>query len=219
MEKVRALIVDDFGIVREGLSVLLGNLADDIEVVGTATNGRDGLDQVLELCPDILITDIAMSEMSGIALIAAVTGRLPSCNAIVLSMYASEEHIYQVFKAGARGYLLHDSVGSELIEAIHVVLSGHYFISRKLTDIVIKALLTSSREVGLPGWEALNDREQQVFHLLVSGKSNREIAKRLAVSSGTVAVYRSRMMRKLNVESLPSLVKLAIRHGLTPLDV
>jgi len=218
MERIRVLIADDFGVVREGLSILLESLADDIEVVGTAANGRDGLDQVLELRPDVLITDISMPEMNGIALIAAVTGRLPSCYAIVLSMYASEDHLYQAFKAGARGYLIKDAVGTELVEAIHVVVSGHYYISRKLTDVMVKALLASSGEMSLPGWERLNDREQQVFHLLVSGKTNVDIARLLSISNSTVAVYRSRMMRKLKAENLPSLVKLAVRHGLTSPD-
>lgn len=214
---IKVFLADDHAIVRDGLRVLL-ETQGGITVVGEAADGRQTVRQVQQLRPDIVVMDIAMPELSGIDATEKIHETCPSARVIILSMHASTEHIYRALKAGARGYLLKESAGKEVVEAIRAVHAGRRYLSQQITESVVTNYV-QQREM-LPTKspiEQLSSREREVLQLVVEGKSSAEIAKILFLSPKTVETYRSRIMEKLEIHDLPNLVKFAIQHGLTQL--
>ena len=212
--RTTVLVADDHAIVRDGLVTHLST-QPDFEIVGTATNGREALAQALELEPRIAIFDISMPELDGVEAARQVLAQKPQVSIVVLSMHASPQHVFQALEAGVRGYLLKESAGREIIEAIRIVLGGRRYLSPKVAEIVAEGL--SMRSAVRP-IESLSKREREIFKLVADGYSSAEIGKMLYLSSKTVDSYRSRMMQKLQVSDVTGLVKLAIQHGLTSLD-
>jgi DNA-binding NarL/FixJ family response regulator len=216
--RIKVFIVDDHGVIRNGLRSLLGDLPD-IEVVGYASNGLDALKQVAGSVPDILIADMGMPDGDGIWLTGQVTQKWPDCRVIVLSMHCSGPQLFQALKAGAMGYVLKESAGHEVVDAIRTVHSAQYFLSPKLQEMVIQGYLKhgldSEEETRL---EKLTERERQIFHFVIAGETNVRIGEILSIAPKTVEVYRSRMMRKLGVKDVAGLVKLGIARGLVHLD-
>jgi DNA-binding NarL/FixJ family response regulator len=210
--KIRVLIADDHAIIRDGLAALLSSDAS-IEVAGTAANGRDALRLAREVRPDVVVMDIAMPEMNGVEALRELQERLPQVRVLILSMFSTLEHVQQAFNAGASGYLLKESAGVELREAIAQVHSGRRYLSRQLEAHAGALLARSAQRTPL---ESLSRRERQILQLVVEGKSSSEIAAALHLSAKTVETYRSRMMQKLGVEGVPALVKFALAHGITP---
>jgi DNA-binding NarL/FixJ family response regulator len=216
--KSKILIADDHAIVRDGLQALL-EAQSNYRVVATAGNGREAVRLSRELKPDLVIMDISMPELNGIEATEQIRQTHPEIRVLMLSMHSGPEHIFQALKAGARGYLLKESAGKELLQAVQAVTSGRRYLSRKIDDILIDDYI-QNREP-LPARKLLNglsNREREILELVVGGKSSREIADILYLSPKTVETYRSRLMNKLGIRDLPSLVKLAIREGLTGLD-
>jgi DNA-binding NarL/FixJ family response regulator len=212
--RTTVLVADDHAIVRDGLVTHLST-QPDFEIVGTATNGREALSQALQLEPRIAIFDISMPELDGVEAARQVLAKKPHVSIVVLSMHATPQHVFQALEAGVRGYLLKESAGREIIDAIRVVLGGRRYLSPKVAEIVADGL--SMRNAARP-IESLSKRERQIFKLVADGYSSAEIGKMLYLSSKTVDSYRSRMMQKLQVSDVTGLVKLAIQHGLTSLD-
>lgn len=212
--RTTVLVADDHAIVRDGLVTHLST-QPDFEIVGTATNGREALAQALRLEPRIAIFDISMPELDGVEAARQVLAQKPHVSIVVLSMHASPQHVFQALEAGVRGYLLKESAGREIIEAIRIVLGGRRYLSPKVAEIVAEGL--SMRSAVRP-IESLSKREREIFKLVADGYSSAEIGKMLYLSSKTVDSYRSRMMQKLQVSDVTGLVKLAIQHGLTSLD-
>lgn len=215
---IKVVIADDHAVFRDGLRSLL-EAQKDITVIGEAANGRDAVREVKRLKPDVVIMDIAMAELNGIEAAAQISGALPSSRVVILSMYKSDEHISRSLKAGAWGYLLKESAGAEVIDAIRTVHAGQRYLSRKVLDHVWKDYLSPgiSREIKDP-LAVLSQREREVLQLVVEGKTSSEIADILFLSPNTVDTYRSRIMQKLRMDNIPSLVKFAIQHGLTTLE-
>ncbi len=215
---IKVVIADDHAVFRDGLRSLL-EAQKDITVIGEAANGRDAVREVKRLKPDVVIMDIAMAELNGIEAAAQISGALPSSRVVILSMYKSDEHISRSLKAGAWGYLLKESAGAEVIDAIRTVHAGQRYLSRKVLDHVWKDYLSpgKSREIKDP-LAVLSQREREVLQLVVEGKTSSEIADILFLSPNTVDTYRSRIMQKLSMDNIPSLVKFAIQHGLTTLE-
>ena len=211
---IRVLIADDHTIVRDGLRALL-EAERDIQVVGDAADGRDVVRQAAQLCPDVALVDIAMPELNGIEASRQIREACPSAQVIILSMHSTAEHIFQALQAGARGYLLKESAGKEVIAAIRAVHAGQRYLSQKISD---QALDDYARQREPGPLARLSPREREILQLVVEGKSSAEIAALLSLSPKTVETYRSRMMDKLGVGDLPGLVKFAIQHGLTPLE-
>jgi DNA-binding NarL/FixJ family response regulator len=215
---ITVFLADDHAIVRDGLRVLL-DAQDDIQVVGDAANGRQAVLQIEKLQPQVVLMDIAMPELNGLEATRQILSTWPSIQVIILSMHSTTEHILQALQAGARGYLLKESAGVEVIEAVRTVHSGMRYLSQKISDKVIADYVRQSETAIEQGpLAALSSREREVFQLVVEGKTNQQIADILFLSPKTVETYRSRMMQKLAVDDLASLVKFAIRHGLTSLD-
>lgn len=212
---IRVYLADDHAVVRDGLRYLL-EAAGDIVVVGDAADGRQAVRQIVKLKPDIAIIDIAMPEMNGVEATRALRQDAPTTLVIILSMHSTVEHIHGAMKAGARGYLLKDSAGLEVVEAVRAVQRGERYLSQKITQTLIEDYVQLGEQRNPIA--QLTVREREVLQLVVEGHSSSEIAERLNISTKTVETYRSRIMQKLNLSDLASLVKFAIQHGLTSLD-
>ena len=212
---IRVMLADDHAVVRDGLRVLL-EAQSDLEVVGAAANGRQAVRLVDELHPDVVVMDIAMPELNGIEATQQIHDALPATQVLVLSMHSTTEHIFRALQAGARGYLLKDSAGAEVVDAVRVVRAGRRYLSQKIASAVIDDYI-SERHRASP-LDSLSPRERQILQLVAEGKSSAEAAAMLFLSPKTVDTYRSRMMQKLDIDDLPSLVKFAIQHGVTQLD-
>jgi DNA-binding NarL/FixJ family response regulator len=214
------LLADDHVLVREGVRAILEKQRD-IVVVGEASDGLQMVRQFRSLTPDVIIADIAMPNLSGIAAIRRLRQAGSTVGAIILSMHSTAKHVHDALHAGADGYLLKQSVSTELIEAIRVVASGHRYLSPGISDILVRNHAIE-REPGVTAapssLDSLSPREREVLQLVVEGMTSATIAQLLHLSPSTVDTYRSRMMRKLGVGSIAELVRLAMQSGLSPHD-
>jgi DNA-binding NarL/FixJ family response regulator len=217
MSNITVFLADDHAIVRDGLRYLL-DAQPDIKVIGDAANGRDAVQLVSELCPDIVIMDIAMPQLNGVDATQKISQVCPS-QVIILSMHSTIDHIFRSLNAGARGFVLKESAGIEVVKAVRAVHAGHHYLSTKISDSLIDDYINLAAISGAGGpLSSLSPRECEVLQLVVEGKTNAEIAQILSISVKTVETYRSRFMVKLGIDDLPSLIKLAIQHGVTPLE-
>ena len=212
--KIKVFLADDHAVVRDGLKALLSS-ESDIEVTGVADNGRDALVKIAELVPDIAVLDIAMPELNGTEVAAQINKTVPEVRIIMLSMHDTNEHVFQALRAGARGYLVKASAGREVIDAVKKVHSGAHYFSRQIEENVINEYVAHRKANVDSPLERLSSREREILQLVVEGKSSSEIGRVLFISPKTVETYRSRLMQKLDINNLPSLVKFAIQHGLT----
>ncbi|MEW6053506.1 MAG: response regulator transcription factor [Nitrospirota bacterium] len=212
---IRVFIADDHAVVRDGLKLLL-EAHGDIVVVGEAADGRQTVRMVKQSRPDIVLMDVAMPKLNGIDAARQILECCPSIKVVVLSMHASNEYVYQALKAGARGYLLKESAGKEVVNAVRTVYSGRRYLSQQITETVLEGYMQKAGAMSSRSpVERLSTREREILQCIVDGRSNAEIAKHLSLSIKTVETYKSRLMAKLNIHDLPALVKFAIRHGLT----
>lgn len=210
-------LADDHGVVREGLRLLLE--AQGFQVVGEAADGREAVSRVARLCPAVALVDIAMPELNGIEAAAQIREVSPATRVIILSMHSTREHIIRALRAGARGYLLKEAAGAEVVQAVREVHAGRRYLSRKISDQVIEEFLKQDPAAGPESPLArLSPREREILQLVAEGKSSAEIAAILPLSPKTVDTYRSRLMDKLGIKDLAGLVKFAIQHGLTHLE-
>jgi len=208
---ITVYIVDDQRILREGLRALL-ELDGEIRVVGEAADGRAALEGIFAVQPDVVLMDVTMPELNGIDATQIVTQKAPHIKVIVLSVHSDSEHVYRAFQAGATGYLLKESAGAELIAAVRAAKQDRRYVSPNLADA-----LTLRRDTRSP-FESLSVREREVLQLTVAGATSAAIAGKLNLSPKTVDTYRSRVMEKLGAQNLPELVRMAIKHGLTPAE-
>ena len=211
-------LADDHTVVRDGLRVLL-EAEHDIRVIGDAANGHEAVRGVARLCPDVVVMDIAMPELNGIEATREIVQVCPSAQVIILSMHSTTEHIFQALQAGARGYLLKESAGSEVVSAVRAVRAGQRYLSQKISDRLVDDYVRQRQAAEAKSPLALlSPRERSVLQLVVEGKSSAQIARILSLAPKTVETYRSRLMLKLGISDLPGLVKFAIQQGLTTLE-
>jgi DNA-binding NarL/FixJ family response regulator len=212
---IRILVADDHAIVRDGLRLLL-NAETDLQVIAEAANGREAVQMNKELKPDLVIMDIGMPELNGIDATERIRTHSPNTQVIILSMYSTGEHIVRALKGGALGYLLKASAGSELVRAVRMVAAKHRYLSLEVSDTLVNRYLQEiDQEISETPLATLSAREREVLQLTVEGKSPAQIAALLFLSRKTVVTYKSRLMRKLAIDDLPTLTKFAIQHGLT----
>lgn len=215
---IRVFLADDHTVVREGLRAYL-DAQPDIEIVGEAGNGREAVEQIVDILPDVAIIDIGMPETDGIEATEIIGQLCPQTQVVILSMHSSNEHVFRALQAGASAYVLKESAGKELINAVHTVLSGHHYLSRKISDQVIADYVKHRAAARIESpLDVLSEREKQILRLLAEGATSAEISISLSLAKSTINTYRSRMMRKLKVGDVASLVKLALQHGLTELE-
>lgn len=215
---ITVFLADDHAVVRDGLRFLL-EAQPDITVIGDANNGRETVQMVEQLCPDVIVMDIAMPELNGIEATQKICAAGSNSQVIILSMYSTDEHIIRALQAGARGYLLKESAGIEVVNAVRAVHTNHRYLSQKLSEKMIDdyCRLLKSNKPQNP-LARLSPREREVLVLVVEGKSSADIASALSLSIKTVNTYRSRLMNKLGINNLPGLVKFAIQHGLIQIE-
>ena len=213
---IRVLLADDHELVRDGLRLLMER-AGDLIVVGEAGNGREAVWLAKELRPDVSVIDIAMPELNGIEATRQILEQVPESQVLILSMHANLEYVFRAFASGALGYIIKASGSAELVAAVRTVHAGGRFLSPRLSeemvDEYIRQRFAAPDEDPL---DLLSAREREVLQLVVEGLASREIADRIHIAASTVDTYRSRIMRKLGLQSLAALVIFAIEHGVTP---
>lgn len=213
---ISVLLADDHAIVRDGVRYLL-EVQPGIRVVGSFGDGRQAVAFAEANDFDVAVIDVAMPGLNGIEAARQIHDACPSAHILMLSMHSSPEHIYQAFEAGATGYLLKESAGNELIDAVRAVHAGRRYLSRKIAGSNLDHYIRERRRKGSPLLQ-LSARERQVLQLIVEGRTSAETGAVLNLSPKSVDTYRSRMMKKLEIGDMPGLVKFAIRHGLTSID-
>jgi len=212
--RTTVFVADDHAILRDGLATLLA-AQPDMEVVGTAANGREAISEVIRLAPRVAIIDISMPELDGIEAARRILTANPNIHIMILSMHAGAQHVFHALEAGVRGYLLKESASREVIEAVRIVQAGRRYLSPRVAEIVAQGVTDRS---GVSPLSSLSQREREILKLVADGHSSAEIGTLLHLSPKTVDTYRSRMMQKLHVSDLAGVIKLAIQHGLTSLD-
>ena len=216
MTQIRVLIVDDHGVVRQGLRTYL-ELLEDIAVVGEAQNGVEAVALVREHCPDVVLMDLVMPEMDGVEATRQVAAICPHTKVIVLSSFTEDDLVFPAIRAGAAGYLLKDVSPSDLAQAIQAVHAGerqlHPEIAKKLMDQFVQP---RSEATAAPA--ELTTRELEVLRLIAEGMSNREIAQALTISEKTVKTHVSHILSKLHLADRTQAAIYAYKHGLVPED-
>lgn len=213
MKKIRVLVTDDHGIVREGLKQLL-NGQPDMEVIGEAGDGREALEKVKSLHPDVVLLDITMPNMTGLEVASLIRDAAPKTQIVVFSMHAKESSVRQVLASGALGYVLKASPSSDILKAIQAAHRGEYFLSSKLkAEVIDKYVRGQGSAPPVCGYDLLTVREQQVFRLVAQGHSTAQIGDFLCISLKTVEKHRAGIMSKLNIHDRFQLLKYAIKIG------
>jgi two-component system response regulator NreC len=207
--KTRILLADDHSVVRQGFRLILTSQSD-FEVIGEAANGREAVDLAGSLQPDIIVMDVSMPELNGIEATRRLGEVSPKTRVLALSMHKDSVYVREILRAGARGYLLKDSIDSDLIAAVRAVANGDGYLSPAVSD----AVLTDYRKHVTDPIDLLTSREREVLQMIAEGKTNKEIANTLNLSVYTVEAHRGRIMEKLNLHSTGELVRFAIRNGL-----
>ena len=212
MTKINVLVVDDHAMFRQGIRSLLQN-TDEIDVVGEATQGREAIEMVRQLSPQVVLMDIAMPVMGGLEAMRRIHKESPNVRVLALSQYEDSEYILSMLKAGARGYVPKTATASELVSAIRAICEGECYLYPSATTTLIEEYLM---HVGHEKneYERLTDRERDVLQLVAEGRTNREIADNLFISVKTVLRHRTNVMQKLGFHNRTELIKYAISKGL-----
>jgi DNA-binding NarL/FixJ family response regulator len=209
---IRILIADDHAIVRAGIRALL-QLYPDFEVVGEAADGYEAILQTRRLQPDIVLMDIGMPGMDGLAATREIVRVAPRTRVLILSQHENREYVMPALRAGASGYVLKRAPDETLIRAIRAVYAGETYMDPRLTDLLVEEVRRSGEGPTDP-LETLSEREREILVLLAQGKSYQEIAQTLFISVKTVDFHRANLMRKLGLKNRAELVQFAMRRGL-----
>jgi DNA-binding NarL/FixJ family response regulator len=211
---IRLLLVDDHPVVRKGVASCLAR-HHRLEIVAEASDGVEAVRKAKEFRPDIVVTDIDMPNMNGLAVAETLHRELPQVKVLVLSMYSNSEYVLRIIRSGARGYVLKEASPDELIRAIETIDAGEAFFSPDVARVALNQMVHGSNEIA--DADQLTQREREVLMQIAEGGSNKEIACKLSVSVRTVETHRERIMRKLDIHSVAGLTKYAIAKGLIPL--
>jgi DNA-binding NarL/FixJ family response regulator len=211
---IKLMICDDQTLMRQGLATILG-LEPGLEVVGEASNGREAVEKVAVLQPDIVLMDVQMPEMDGVEATQIITGRYPNTRVIILTTFDYEEYVFNGVKAGAMGYMMKDTPASELVDTIRRVHGGERFIQPAVASKILFEFASAGGTAagGKAGdYEPLSEREIEIIARLAQGLSNREIAEDLALVEGTVKNYVSNILSKLHAANRTQAVNVARRQ-------
>jgi two-component system nitrate/nitrite response regulator NarL len=212
--RIKLLLVDDHPVVRRGIGACLAR-EEHLAIVGEAADGVEALRKARELLPDIILMDIDMPQMNGLAVTEALRKELPQIKVLILSMHSNTEYVLRILQSGARGYVLKEAAPDDLVRAIETVQSGEAFFSPDVARVALSQFVRGSGEGPAPS--LLTNREREVLIQIAEGLSNKEIASRLGVGVRTVETHRERIMRKLNIHSVAGLTKFAISKGFVSL--
>jgi two-component system response regulator NreC len=213
----RVVICDDHELFRDGLKALL-RAEPDIEVIGEAGNGRQGVDAACALRPDVVLMDVEMPELDGLEATRRIRDAAPEVNVLMLTMYVEEELVAASLRAGACGYMLKDVPSSQLVYAIHVVSRGGRYMSPAALSSVVERWVDGAPRPGT-SYDLLTGREREVLKLFAEGRSAKQVAAHLGLSVKTVGVHKTNLMRKLDVHDRAELVRWAVRNRVIRLPV
>jgi two-component system response regulator NreC len=205
---IRVILADDHTLVRQGLRSLLER--EGIQVVGEAQDGHELLQLAGKHSPDVAVIDIGMPLLNGLDAARELKRAAPKTKAILLTRHNEDEYLIEALRAGAKGYLLKNQAVSDLVHAIHLVCRGQIYLSPGMSTVVVGAYLSKAE---LPV-DPITSREREVLQLVAEGKSTKDIASLLGISVKTADSHRSRLMRKLDIHEVASLVRYAVRKGL-----
>jgi DNA-binding NarL/FixJ family response regulator len=214
MGELRVLLGDDHTVLRHGLRKILEDRRD-WHVVAEAGNGRDAVREALALTPDVAVLDIGMPLLNGIEATRQIMRRAPSVRVLILSMHSDQVYVTQAIQAGARGYLLKESAGAELLEAITALASGKSYFSHAVAQVVFDDYVKTLTEKGITDpYDALSEREREVLQLVAEGRSSKDIAELLSISPATVETHRAHLLQKLRLHNTVEVVRYATRRGI-----
>lgn len=206
---IRILLADDHAMVRKGFRMIL-EAQSDMSIIGEAGNGREALELAESLRPDVIVMDVAMPELNGIEATRRLAASSPHSRVLALSMHKDSVYVREILRAGARGYLLKDSIDSELVMAVRAVAKGDGYLAPAVSD----AVLSDYRRHVTDPLDLLSSREREVLQMIAEGKTNKEVASALNLSVYTIDAHRGKIMEKLNLHSTGELVRFAVRNGL-----
>lgn len=215
---IKVMIVDDQGLIRDGLKMIL-SLSEDIEVIEEAINGKNAVEKLDRIEPDIILMDIRMPEMDGVEATKVIKERYPRTKIIILTTFNEDEYIFEGLKNGADGYILKDVRSNELIRAIKEVYKGNVLLQPEIASKVVKAFNSMNKGIGesdneeLEYLKGLTKREIEISELVAEGKSNKEISKGLFITEGTVKNHLTRILSKLELRDRTQLA-LYINRGI-----
>jgi two-component system response regulator NreC len=214
MNPIRILLADDHTVVRDGLRALLEKQTD-MTVVAEAADGRDSIRLAEEQSPDVVVMDIAMPNMNGIEATRRILAQNPNCAVVILSMHQDESYVLRSLKAGAKGYLLKDSLRGDVIDAIRTVAQGRSYLTRKVSRMLQEDYVRLMERRGVEdSYDLLTGREREILQLVAEGKANKEVAALLTISLTTVETHRTHILQKLGLHSIPELILYAVRKGI-----
>ncbi|MEL7186201.1 MAG: response regulator transcription factor [Pseudomonadota bacterium] len=214
MQQIRIVIADDHEMVRDGLRLLLSSRVDGADVVAEASNGREAVRLIRDLGPDIVLMDVSMPELNGFEAVKRITRDHPSVNVIALSMHDSKDYVTRMMGAGAKAYVLKESVFEDLHLAIEAVLDDQIFLSARLINNVLKDYCRLAMEKSVDAEHALSRRETEVLQLVAEGNRTTDISEKLSISVKTVESHRAQILRKLELDGIAALTRFAIQKGI-----
>lgn len=206
---IRVLLADDHRVVCQGFRLILSKYPD-IDIVGDAFSGREAIDAAIKLEPDVIVMDIAMPEINGVEATRQILRERPRTRIVILTMHKDSAYVREALRAGAKGYLLKDSIDGELVGAVRAVARGDAYLSPSVSATV----LDDYQEQVTDPMDLITNRERQVLQLLAEGKTSKEVAIDLNISTYTVDAHRSRIMKKLQLKTGRDLVRFALKRGL-----
>ena len=212
MSKLRILLADDHEMVRAGLKMLV-NMQSDMEVVGEAGDGRTAVARAQELRPDVVIMDVSMPQMNGLKATAKLKQLVPSIKILTLTRHTEDSYLQELLRAGASGYVLKQSIASELLQAIRAIASGGNYLDSAITKTVVGRYRRKTAPVGTQASQTLTERETEVLRQIAWGYSNKEIAAQLSISVKTVEAHKANAMKRLDMRSRIDIVRFALLQG------
>ena len=213
--KIRVLVVDDHPVVRRGLQMCLSR-QDRLKIVGEAGDGDEAIRQTQALSPDVVLMDINMPKMDGLAVTELLRREAPKVKVLILTMHTNKDYIFRIIQAGAHGYVSKEAPPEDLLAAIESVYAGETFFSEEIARAALTQFVSSGGKK--EPFAQLTRREREVLVCIAEGKSNKEIATRLGIGVRTIETHRERIMRRLDIHSVAGLTKYAIANGLISLD-
>ncbi|MDK2824618.1 MAG: hypothetical protein PWQ67_722 [Clostridia bacterium] len=215
MEKAKVLLVDDHALFRKGIASLLNDLPE-LEIIGEASNGREGIEKAKELNPDIIIMDVEMPELTGVEAVRLIKEALPQCKVVMLTISDDDDNLFRSIKNGAQGYLLKSMDPDDLIKEIKGLIRGEAALSKTMASKILNEFANLSKNQKEVDYHKFNltDREAEVLRLVAQGITNKEIAAILAITENTVKNHLCNIMEKLHLQNRVQLATFAWREGL-----
>lgn len=214
MSKIKIILVDDHQLVRDGIKSLISG-SFGIEIIGEASNAAELFKLMKDQIPDVILMDISLPNMSGIDITRTLKKDHPQIKVLILSMYTSEDFVFNAFKAGISGYLPKNTTRDELLLAIETVYNGQEYFSKTISNIILKSFVNTAKygsHFSEDKLEVLTNRESEILKLVVEGYSNQQIADQLCISIRTMETHKTSILKKLNLNNTVDLVKFAIKN-------